>query len=112
MTFPNDLTEDQAYDAACEQDFQIADAAVAAARAIEDGDMEKADGHLAGVLELNEHMKEAAEIGGLDNWIEYADGLKDQAEEARMAIEDGREWDAFEAAVEIPELSKRYLGHR
>lgn len=110
VTFPDDLTEDQAHDGACEQDFQIADAAVAAVEAIEEGNIEEADRHLAGVLDLNENMRELAEIGGLDNWVEYSDGLKEHTEKAREAIEEGREWDAFEAAVEIPEMAEEYLG--
>lgn len=109
MTFPDDLTIDEAYDAAGEMDFQIADASIAAARAIEEGDMEKADAHLQTVLNLNESMKEAAEIGGLDNWIEYADALANHVEETQQALEEGREWDAFEGTKEIPELYKWHL---
>jgi len=110
VTFPEDLSVDQAYDAACEQDFQIADEAVAAARAIEDGDLEEADACFARLLELNNVMKEAAEIGGLDKWVEYADVLENHTDEAREALEEEREWDAFEAAKEIPEMAERYLG--
>jgi len=63
MAYPEDLTEDEAYDAAAEVDFQIADVAVAAARAIEEGNFEKADSKLREIRSMAENMKEAAEIG-------------------------------------------------
>jgi len=109
MTFPDDLTTDQAYDAACEQDSQIADCAVAAAQAMEEGNWKNADHHLSSVLDLNEAMREAAEIGGLDDWIEYADALEERVCEIRQDIEDGKEWDAFEKTVEIPEMPRWFL---
>jgi DNA polymerase III delta prime subunit len=112
MTFSKDLTADEAYDAAAEMDFQIADCGVAAAKAIEEGDMEKAIEDLQTILELNRSMKEAAEIGEHKEWVEYANALADHVKETLQAIEDGREWDAFGGAKEIPELSKLYLGRR
>jgi len=108
MAYPEDLTEDEAYDAAAEVDFQITDVAVAAARAIEEGNFEKADSKLREIRSMAENMKEAAEIGGLERWIEYADGLSEHVEQTRNAIEEGRGWDAFDNTVEIPELCARY----
>ena len=110
MTFPDDLTVDEAYDAAAEMDFQIADAAMAAARSIEEGNLEEARSHLETVLDLNNSMHEAAEIGDFDDWIEYCNALAEHTEEAQQAIKEDREWDAFEGAIDIPELAKRYLG--
>jgi hypothetical protein len=110
VTFPDNLTVDEAYDAACEVDFQIADVAVAASKAIEEGDYETADGLLSEVQELNQSMKEAAKTGELDEWVAYSDALSEHVEETRQAIAEDREWDAFEGAVEIPELAEWHLG--
>lgn len=109
MTFPDDLTTDQAYDAACEQDSQIADCAVAAAQAMEESNWEEADHHLSSVLDLNKAMREAAEIGGLDDWTEYAEALEERVYEVRQDIKDGKECDAFEETAEIPEMARWYL---